>query len=625
MSTVWSYGSLLQGGSESLLPRLIFPNTFVSVNTFGAGPPNDNGHLVLRTNFFNIITDHDFLIFTSTVNPPTVTYNYPLTGNILDDSADTFPSGAIIFNEGLRLEITSVSITFRSITELSSLPYTSNSAFGVHYSTYMHHIDLPDVFGTPTVTFNLNANQWTANNSYGRPFTMGAGFTIELDWVAFEYSYASYDLKPSPIFDASYTVSNISSRDIDTPTFSIYDAAGDQYQQQAFDHRAIKFSPDGLRAYLLDNWIYSVFQVDLTEPYKLSTATYNGQLLFDQALSGIQDMSIHPDGNTVYILRNGSPDRISIYTLTEAWNVNTAIIASNTVISGTFLTNDPRAFEISPDGNTMFLLEYGNKIVQVDMSESWNLQTGVQGTEFSLGAFSDPSHMTIDNSGQHLYYYLALDGELRHMYMKTPWDLSTGVVLDQTDAADVWFDTYIYSLWINNDGTEMIYSDSNLAYYQIPLNVDKFAQSWNVYTTIWPSSSFGPIEDISVGTWTNELDSNVDIYTSIDETTANNQDYIKSAYLTPSANDVYECRLPPVRDPVTSNNHFINYTIQAHTIDGTVANLTVSLVQNTTIIASWFHENVTEEYVYVSQALTPSEIDSITDYGDLRIRFEAST
>lgn len=351
MSTPWIYGPLIQGGSDVLLPKFLLPNTIVSVNTFGSDPPNDNGHLVLKDNVLNIITEYNNIIFTSTLYPPTVTYNYPTTGSLFISDTNTFGS-YMIFNAGLRLEITAVSITFRRFELLETTSYSSNSAFGTHYSTYMHIIDLPDFFGIPSVSHSLTSSQWTSNNSFGVPFTMGSGFSIELDWVAFEYSYASYDLRPIE----------------------------------------------------------------------------------------------HQDGDI-----------------------------------------------------------FGSQ-------------------------------------------------------------------------------------------------------------------------SLWPSSSFGPIEDITLGTWTNELDSNVDIYTSIDEQpTANNYDYIKSAYLTPSANDVYETRLPPVKDPLTSNNHYINYTIQSHTIDGTKANLTVTLLQNTTVIAQWVHIDVPEVYQNVSQSLSNTEIDSITNYGDLRIRFEASS
>ena len=53
-------------------------------------------------------------------------------------------------------------------------------------------------------------------------------------------------------------------------------------------------------------------------------------------------------------------------------------------------------------------------------------------------------------------------------------------------------------------------------------------------------------------------------------------------------------------------------------------NLVVYLVQGTTTIASWTHNDIAATYTDAEQTLTSGEADSITNYSDLRVRFEAT-
>jgi hypothetical protein len=128
-----------------------------------------------------------------------------------------------------------------------------------------------------------------------------------------------------------------------------------------------------------------------------------------------------------------------------------------------------------------------------------------------------------------------------------------------------------------------------------------------------------PISDVTSGVWTNELDSYVNIYTSIDEETYNDSDYIQS----PSApsNDSYTTLMSGLLTPETKTNHTLFYRYSA-TISG-ISNLTVKLMQGVTEIAQWVHSGVGIDWVTAEQSLTQGQMDAITDYTDLRITFVA--
>ncbi len=75
-------------------------------------------------------------------------------------------------------------------------------------------------------------------------------------------------------------------------------------------------------------------------------------------------------------------------------------------------------------------------------------------------------------------------------------------------------------------------------------------------------------------------------------------------------------------DPLVSQGHTISYRYKKNAPGGDQIDLTVRLVQGTTVIASWTHTNI-DALTQVTQILTGAQADSITDYTDLRLRFEA--
>jgi len=84
-------------------------------------------------------------------------------------------------------------------------------------------------------------------------------------------------------------------------------------------------------------------------------------------------------------------------------------------------------------------------------------------------------------------------------------------------------------------------------------------------------------------------------------------------------------------DPNTDEYHIVEYRYKSGG-SGTI-NLTVRLKQGTTTIASWQHNSIgpswvdayqTLTWVDAYQTLTSQEANSITDYTDLRIEFEAA-
>src|SRR3972149_7646426 len=64
-----------------------------------------------------------------------------------------------------------------------------------------------------------------------------------------------------------------------------------------------------------------------------------------------------------------------------------------------------------------------------------------------------------------------------------------------------------------------------------------------------------PDADTTLGNYTNQAGSGVNIFNTIDEVALDDADYIRTP--TSPINEVYVCRLSDVTDPVSSSNHTI--------------------------------------------------------------------
>jgi len=131
-----------------------------------------------------------------------------------------------------------------------------------------------------------------------------------------------------------------------------------------------------------------------------------------------------------------------------------------------------------------------------------------------------------------------------------------------------------------------------------------------------------PTSDVTIPTGFNGT------YVSIDETTASDADFV---YSNDNTNGTYETLLGGVVDPVDGVG---SYTIRArvsrcdtsvpNSTTGTSASIGVALYQGATLIATARAVSSVAAWINVSYSLTTPEINSITNYSDLRLQFQYS-
>jgi hypothetical protein len=132
-------------------------------------------------------------------------------------------------------------------------------------------------------------------------------------------------------------------------------------------------------------------------------------------------------------------------------------------------------------------------------------------------------------------------------------------------------------------------------------------------------SQFGrPASDITVGAWNSASGT---LYPNVNEVSPDDATLIRSGAM--PSNDTCELGLDPLGEPEVDTGHIVRYR---HKESGaaTTLDLTVSLYQEATLIASWTTAKVGTSYVTTTQNLSEAEAGAITDYADLRLRLMAN-
>jgi len=136
-----------------------------------------------------------------------------------------------------------------------------------------------------------------------------------------------------------------------------------------------------------------------------------------------------------------------------------------------------------------------------------------------------------------------------------------------------------------------------------------------------------PTATVAAGSWTRGGTDSGTLQGQIDETVADDADWIQSS-LDP-ATDLTKIRLSGVQDPLVGTGHVVRYRYRKNATGGSQINLVVRLYRadGTTVVASQTHTNI-DAITNGSFTLSTAEADSIpsADYATgLVIGFEATT
>ena len=191
------------------------------------------------------------------------------------------------------------------------------------------------------------------------------------------------------------------------------------------DARGHTWNADGTKLYFGDVTFNTVYQVDLSSAWDLSSATHVYGSRY--RATGIDPISIdfNNDGTKLYILDNDGAGTISQHTLETAYIIASASgdgITFGTETAKGASTVATRAF-FAANGHQFFVIDntFGAAVIdQFTMTEQWDLSTAVYDeVSFSVESVAaDPEAMFIDASGNSLY---VADRDTDTVYQ---WDFS---------------------------------------------------------------------------------------------------------------------------------------------------------------------------------------------------------
>lgn len=135
-----------------------------------------------------------------------------------------------------------------------------------------------------------------------------------------------------------------------------------------------------------------------------------------------------------------------------------------------------------------------------------------------------------------------------------------------------------------------------------------------------------PIADFTnIGPYT-ASDGSTDLWSVIDETVASDADYVRSPS-NPAGTERYAATLSSISDPAIHTGHIVRYRIRKNLAAGRGIDINVFLVDGDTgvDVASWTHTNNSDVWTGYAQTLTTEQAALITNYGNLRFRFDPTS
>lgn len=144
-----------------------------------------------------------------------------------------------------------------------------------------------------------------------------------------------------------------------------------------------------------------------------------------------------------------------------------------------------------------------------------------------------------------------------------------------------------------------------------------------VTATVAGAAAFGrPTSDIAAGLWTDQAGLTATLYARIDETPADDTDYLKSPILAlGGAAYTYTAGLGTLEDPITNAGFTFRYRPRGSNAG---VQLKARLKQGSTVIKETVTASLATSYATQAISLTPTEMAAVTDFAALQAEFEAS-
>ena len=256
---------------------------------------------------------------------------------------------------------------------------------------------------------------------------------------------------------------------------------------------AVAISDDGTRLFFIGYSNDTVWSCTLSTPYDLATATIDVRKAYVGTQDGSPSGVFFGDSGTKMYVMGSSTDTIYQYTLSTAWNANTAVYASKS-LSVTTIEATPRGLFFRDNGTRLYVTGSTNDIVfSYTLSTAWDIATAV--SDYSVKSFSVATQVAassfenvfIGDSGTKMYALSGSSATTDTIYqytLSTAWDISTASYATKSFSVNTQ-ETVTTGMYFRDDGTALyIVGQTNDTVYQYTLST-----AWDIATASYASKS----------------------------------------------------------------------------------------------------------------------------------------
>ena len=291
------------------------------------------------------------------------------------------PTGLFFKSDGLRMYV--VGISGDEVNE-----YSLSTAWDISTASHVQNFSVLSQENSPRSIFfdPYGAGMYVLGTTSDdvNVYTIG-GFSLSAQ------SLSANDVSFKSDGTVMYVLSNTGTSD-DVNQYSLstaWDISTASYVQnfsiasQETVPQGIFFKPDGTKFYICGTSGDDVNEYSLSTAWDVSTASY----VRNKSTSGYDntpfDVAFKSDGSVMYVL-GGFFDSVYQLDLSTAWDISTATLDASKSIGSQ--TTSPRKVVFKPDGTLMYILGSSEEIFRYSLSTAWDVTTATHDQTFSYGA-----------------------------------------------------------------------------------------------------------------------------------------------------------------------------------------------------------------------------------------------
>lgn len=223
------------------------------------------------------------------------------------------------------------------------------------------------------------------------------------------------------------------------------------------------FRADGIKMYTVGQTNDRVYEYTLSTAWNANTASNVAAISLSAQETAPTGLFFKPDGTKMYVMGTTN-DRVFEYTLSTPWQVNTAsnVAVSVATSSGGASESAPTALFFKPDGLSYYIIGTGaDRVKRYDMTTPWQVNTAAYYSQSASIASIEatPAGLSFHPAGSKMFVIGQTNDIIREYDLATAWDPTTITLVANSSAV---LGTAPQGMFWKPDGTSVYIVDSTL-------------------------------------------------------------------------------------------------------------------------------------------------------------------